>query len=281
MRSSFSDIKSSLTFPLDDIVGVLDWRGEFFSGSHSDILKLSSNSQDSVVPVFLMGQKRYIPVEFGREFDGKYFFDSSFDSYDDFFDLVKRFSDTDFKRVTSPVKLETVVLEPMENRFSKVLFGLVPLIDGPDLDAYSFNRSEVDIQATFYDVALAGKELSDNGFIDLDIHQGNVVKSTESIFLVDPCLVKVYFRSKGDHLSDRNLYSHYSPEVRYGGLITEKSQVYSIGATLRNILSSEFGVFYENSSLWKKNGSIIDACTSQKPSKRPSSDELVSLLGSL
>ncbi|MBN1175046.1 hypothetical protein JXA48_00210 [Candidatus Woesearchaeota archaeon] len=281
MKSSFLDIKNSSTFPLDKIIGVLDWKDDFYSASYSRLISTSNQTQSSAIPVFLIDGKKHIPVVFGKEFDGKHFFDFGFESYDSFFKLIEKFSKTNFKRVANPSYLETIFDEPLENRFSRTLYGLIPFIDGQNLDVFKFNKSNEDIQKTFYEIALASQELSDNDFINLDIHKGNIIKTVDSVVLVDSCLVPVYFRSRGDHISDRNLYSHYSPEVCYGGLITEKSQIYSVGATFRNIISSEFDVFYETSSLWKKNRKIIASCLAKKPSKRPSSKELVGLLESL
>lgn len=266
---------------MEKIIGVLDWKNDFYEASYSRLLSTSNQTQATAIPVFLIDNKKYIPVEFGKEFDGKHFFDLGFSSYDDFVNLIEKFSKTDFKRVANPCCLDTIRDEPLENRFSRTLYGLVPFIEGVDLQIYKFNKSNSDIQKTFYEIALASKELSDNDFINLDIHKGNIVKNSNSIHLIDPCLVPSYFRSRGNHISDRSLHTHYSPEVCYGGLITDKSQVYSVGSTFNNILHSEFGTFYEDSLLWKKNKKIIKSCTAKNPSKRPSSKELVSMLESV
>lgn len=278
MKSSFLDIKNSSTFPLDKIIGVLDWKDDFYSASYYRLLSTSDQRQSRNVPVFLINEKKYLPVEFGREFDGKHFFDTCFDSFDDFFNLVEQFSKATFERVANPIILDSIKSVSSDGRITKTLYGLVPFVEGVDLSKYKFDGSESEIQKTLYEIALASQEFANHDLINLDIHKGNIIKTAESISIIDPSLVKTYFRSRGNHISDRSLYAHYSPEVRFGGMITGKSQTYSVGATLNNIISSELGPFYKDSFIWKKNKKLISACLSKKPSGRPSADELVGLL---
>lgn len=263
MLSSFIDIEKSKNFPFDKIIGCLNWRHDYTKTNFEE--GLIYNQKNEAYPIFSIEKKKYVSCFFGKE---KFFSaqNSGFQNFSDYFNTLNKIKELKVERTATPIDLELI---------KGSLYGLIPWIDGPDLQEKYFQKN-FNFDHDFYEMALAAEEIHRYEFIHLDLNPSNFV-SSDKIFIIDLSIAKPHFRKKRQWFNERTCTFCWAPEVEWGGQVSKKSSVYSLGEAYKFLLGKD----KETSIFSQKYEKLINRCMQKNPNKRPSFEKILLEIESL
>lgn len=238
MLPSFTFVKDSKLFPLDAIVGALDWKHKLYSADFDMLSKHSMNGH-MLTPVFLIQDEYYIPHQFNKANTPAYpgMSETNLNIFENLHDI---------KYTTIPVITENI------NDYE---YGLLKWINNAST---LFEVKEFKME-NIKQIIECGLELNRQNVFHLDLNFDNILIA-DRVYFIDPSLAKDHCRPLGNYFNERAITYHWSPEILFGGNVTEKSSIYSLGKTIT--------FCYQN--ICDRLVPLLNAFLENNPSYRPS-----------
>jgi serine/threonine protein kinase len=240
-----------------------------------DVIERATYSQaSSIYPVFQKDGKPYVLATFHSHKQGKESFGFGFSCFEEVATYYGQFAQQakDAEHIVVPTSFVFGA-----NEYWKHLHGLIPYIGGHLIERESTEDLKESLLTYLHQLGDAMQEFG--SYINMDLNYGNLL-SDGALHVIDFVLAKEHERPTG-LWNERNDTRYWSPELYSGGIITQKTTVYSAGLIVREMLGKTMGGPllrpYESahlSLLWEQNKEWIQASIEEDPENRPSLQEL-------